>query len=640
MDRKLVAILAADVVGFSRLMSFGETETLEALKSLTDEVTAPTVARHQGRVFKTMGDGFLAEFASVFAATECAQSIQSQIAARNAGVAETRRLVLRIGIHLGEVVVDGDDLVGDGVNLASRIEGTADPGGVNLSRAAYDNLRGRMPGIDFEDLGEVALKNIEEPMQLFRLVPSVGGARAAPRRERRSGPARAAQPRSSSRRRWLRWVLPPAAAFLAAGLVAAWVLWDAGSPIPREPDDHDPVALVSAPPPSLAVLPFDSLSANSLDSGLVEGLAGAISTGLDLIPELELARQADLRSLPPDIDSPYDIAEALEVQYLLIGTVQRMDDQVRATTELLDTETGEGIWSGQFDVSAEDPFAVQDFIAREARMAVLTTLIDGEQALIPWEYTDVPEAYESYLLGMTELDQPTKESARRAIEHFEAALELDPGFLPARTRLAWVYFTAVYWGWSDAVVADLLTATQIADEVLIADPDLSIAHALRAQLYLWDGRYEEALEASRRAIDLSPNNAENTLLAAIVALNAGSLDETIGLARRAIELTPYPRAWHFTILAETRRRQGDPRGALGLLTAIRDRLDQALPVELQIIWTAQEAGDRELVERATRRVMVLSPGFSLRHYMATMPSRDPEIRDQIGMLLRDAGLPE
>lgn len=642
MDRKLAAILAADVVGFSRLMSLGETETLQALKSLTEAVTTPTVTRHQGRVFKTMGDGFLAEFASVFAATECAQSIQSQIAERSAGVADNRRLVLRIGIHLGEVVVDGDDLVGDGVNIAARIEGTADPGGVNLSRAAYDNLRGRMPGIDFEDLGEVALKNIDEPMQLFRLVPAVGDTRAAPRRERRTGSPRAARPRSakSDRRRWLWPVATASALAIAAAIVGGLQYWQPGPAGPRQQDGHDPIGEINAPPPSLAVLPFESLSGETLDSGLVEGLPGAISLALDPIPNLELIRQADVRSLPADVRSPYDVAEALGVRYLLVGTMQAADDQVRATAELLDAESGESMWSDRFDISAADPFAVQDLIAGEAAVAVLTALIDGEQALIPWEYTDVPEAYESYLLGMEELDQLTKESAGRAIDHFEAALAHDPGFLPARIRLAWVHFTAVSWGWSDAVVADLLAATEIADEVLAADPALSTAHALRAQLHLWDGRYDEALEASRRSIELSPNNAENTIMAAIVALHAGAPEETIGLARRALELSPYPPAWYYTVLAETRRRQGDPRGALGLLNAIRSRLDHALPIELQTLWTAQDAGNTDMVERTKRRVMELSPGFSVRQYMATMPSRTPEIRDRIGMLLREAGLPE
>ena len=637
MDRKLVAILAADVVGFSRLMSLGETATLEALKSLTEAVTTPTVSRHHGRVFKTMGDGFLAEFASVFAATECAQSIQAQIAERNAGVAESRRLVLRIGVHLGEVVVDGDDLVGDGVNLASRIEGTADAGGVNLSRAAYDNLRGRMPGIDFEDLGEVPLKNIEEPMQLFRLVPSVGGARAAPRREQRTGTAGNAQSARSRRRRWI-W--PAMAVAVLAAAIGGLLIRQPGPGALGPRQGHDPISDVSAPPPSLAVLPFESLSDGALDNGLVEGLAGAISLALDPIPDLELTRQADVRSLPRDVRSPYDVAEALGVRYLLIGTVQAVEEQVRATAELLDAQSGESMWSDQFDIAAADPFAVQDLIAGEATVAVLAALIRGEQALIPWDYTDVPAAYQSYLLGMEELEHLTRESAGRAIGHFEAALEHDPAFLPARIRLAWVHFTAVSWGWSDAVVADLLTATEIADEVLSTDPALSTAHALRAQLYLWDGRYEDALQSSRRSIELSPNNAENTIMAAIVALHAGQVEETIGLVRRALELSPYPPAWYYAVLAETRRRQGDPQAALGLLNAIRGRLDDTLAIEIQALWTAQDAGNADVVERTRRRVLELSPGFSIRHYMATMPGRDPEIRDRIGILLHDAGLPD
>ncbi len=352
MDRKLAAILAADVAGYSRLMSVDETGTLVTLKSHQKDVIEPELAAHHGRLVKTTGDGFLAEFASVVDAVSCAVAIQSEIARRNAGIVSDRRLELRIGVHLGDVIPEGDDIFGDGVNVAARLQALAEPGGIFLSRAARDQVRDRLP-FTLEDLGEQAVKNIARPVRVFRVV--------------RDG----ARPRPGGRTiRWSRrhaMIGALIALIAAVGALGWYATHFTGRPEPAED-----AALALPKGPSIAVLPFTNLSDDAGDAYFSDGLTDDIIGALSRFSDLRvIARNSTFQFRGGNIDVR-EVGRQLGARYALEGSVRRSEDHLRVTARLLDTRDGTHLWSETYDrdLTAADIFAVQDEITERVAGAL------------------------------------------------------------------------------------------------------------------------------------------------------------------------------------------------------------------------------------------------------------------------------
>jgi TolB-like protein/class 3 adenylate cyclase len=428
-ERRLAAILAADVVGYSRLVEQDEEGTLAALRDIRHALVDPLLAEHRGRIVKLMGDGLLAEFGSVVDAVACAIAIQAGTAARQAQVAPERRIVFRIGINLGDVVVEGEDLLGDGVNIAARLEQLCEPDGVMISGTAYDHLKGKL-NVPFDFAGQKRVKNISQPVRTYIL--------------RMEGAQRGWSRRSRLVRRW-----PLAAALAAVLLVMGLGLWWWSQRV-ETTIDKPTVAETGIGKPSIAVLPFDNLGGDDATGRLAAGLTEDIITDLSRYRDLDvMARNATAAYA----DKPVDIravGEALNVRYVLEGSIQKHNDQVRVTAQLIEADRGTHLWSERWDRPATDVFAVQAEGAEQVatRLAASGGAIpEAERAARRRARPEDLKAYDLYRMGQEAMGHFTKESIEAAIHWLEQAVDQDP-----KLARAWVALAAAH----DLTMLDLL----------------------------------------------------------------------------------------------------------------------------------------------------------------------------------------
>ncbi len=581
--RRLAAILAADVVGYSRLMEMAEAATLARLKAHRAELIDPLLVEHGGRLIKLMGDGALVEFPSVVEAVACALDIQQGMAEREADKPDGEAIRFRMGINLGDVLIDGDDLYGDGVNIASRLEGLAEPGGVVLSAAAYDQVVGKV-AVAARDLGQQTLKNIARPIHAYAI----------------GGPAR---PTSGiARRRW------PVLAMALVGLVAAaaagllWI-WER-SPTPVGNVEPKPVSERAA----IAVLPFANLADPSdlyFSDGLTEDLATALAKFGDLAvidPVASLAvrdRNADAQA----------VGRELGAQYLVRGTVRRDGSQVRVGIQLVDTRSGALLWSQRYDKSLSDIFRVQDEITRQVAGAMAVRLDQLEQARIATKPPGNLEAYDLVLHGRQLLRQGTRASNREARRILAEAVAKDPSYAPAQVALGDALRDYGLSGWTEFPEDASAQAEQAAHAALALDPGLASAHRLLGDIFMTRHQYDLALAEYDRAIAANPSDAGSYASRGDGLVWAGDQPAAVASLEAAQKLNP-----------------GIGYGSLGLSYYLVGRyadaismLDRGLPSEpipyahaanLAVLAASHaQLGDAEAAARARAELARVSPFF-------------------------------
>ena len=480
--RRLAAILAADVVGYSRLMGSDEEGTHERFKAHLREVVDPKIREHHGRIVKTTGDGVLAEFASVVDAVRCAGEIQRAMADRDLDLAEERRLRFRIGVNLGDVIADGDDIYGDGVNIAVRLEGLAAPGSICVSGTVRDHIGDRLP-YTFEDIGEQSVKNIARPVRVYALRP--GGL---------------------------------------AGLPTASGSSTTSSPSP-----------VVAPRLSIVVLPFTNLSNDPEQQYFADGIAEDLTTDLSRISGMfVISRNTAFTYRNKPIDTK-QIGRELGVRYVLEGSVRRSGNQLRVNTQLIDAGTDAHLWAERFDRDADDLFVLQNEITNRIANALGVELIAAEAA----RPTEHPDALDYILRGRAAGLKPgSRESYAERISLFERALALDPQSVEAQTRLAVSLADHVLSGTSDSDAADLARAEGLVGQALAASPRYALAHHVKGQVLRAQNLWEEAIPEYETALASNPN-----LLGALNGLGwcklyAGSIEEVIPLVEQALRRSP------------------------------------------------------------------------------------------------------
>jgi TolB-like protein/class 3 adenylate cyclase len=507
--RKLSAILAADVVGYSAMMERDESATLETLTRLRTTVIAPLVDRHGGRIFKLMGDGLLAEFASVIEAVEAAAEIQRDLAAAGG-------MVLRIGINLGDVIVEGDDLHGDGVNVAARLQQLARPGGVAVSGAAFDQLRGKSRHA-FADGGEQQLKNISRPVRVHHLGPGTAPVAAPPARtSRRPGPRAAVA----------------AAAVLASALAAAW--WALQPPAPTGL-------------PMVAVLPFENYGQEETTGRLADGLTEDIVTDLAAYRDFEvLARNSTERYRGQAVDVQ-KVARELGADFVLEGSIQHQSGTLRITAQLISADTGSHVWSERWDRPDSDFFTVQSEIAQ----AVSNTLGGGRRLINATELEAAKRkppkslsAYELRLMGGEQIENGDTASLKEAVALLKRAIALDPEFADAWRLLNVAYDMLAYAGVDPEVSWKL--AADAARQAVRLDPNNPLAHIAMASVYGQRNDFEAIKTELDMALRLAPNSAE--VLTHYANWAAAVTDPAVGaeMADRAIRLDPAFPAWAAT----------------------------------------------------------------------------------------------
>jgi len=503
--RKLTALLSADVKGYSRLMGEDEKSTVETLKTYR-EVIGNLIRQYQGRVIDSPGDNVLSEFASVVDAVECAVKIQEEVKKKNEELPENRRMEFRIGVHHGDVIEDEKRIYGDGVNIAARIEGLAEGGGICISRTSFDSVKNKL-NLGYEYLGEHSVKNIAEPVRVYKVLtePKYAGQVIG---EKKLKP-----------KQW-RWAAIGAVAILiiVAGIFAVWNFYLRPD---VEPASEQRMALPLPDKPSLAVLPFDNLSGDPEQDYLVDGLTENIITGLSKIPDMFVIARNSTFTYKDKPVKVQQVAEDLGVRYVLEGSVQISADQLRVTAQLIDALKGHHVWSETYDRKMEELFAVQDDITLNIAVAMQVKLTEGEQARVRHS-TDNLKAWALAVRAHGLFETYTKDDNAKARELFKKAIELDPNYTYAWTYLGWTHWVDGKWHSMHYNQKESFErAAEIAQKALSIDDKLSDVYALLSGVYLVQRKYDEAVATGKKAIALDPNSSENHAIVAITMQNVG-----------------------------------------------------------------------------------------------------------------------
>jgi adenylate cyclase len=491
LERRLAAILAADVVGYTTLMGADEAGTLQRFTDLRRKIIEPLIKAHHGRIVKLMGDGLLVEFASVVDAVACARAWQDSVSTREAATEDDKRLKFRIGINLGDVIVEGDDIHGDGVNIASRLEGLAEPGGICLSGDAYRQVRGKTEA-SFEDLGEQNLRNVKEPVRVYRVTgPGGGTAGAAPTRDDLSFPDK----------------------------------------------------------PSIAVLPFTNMSGDPEQEFFADGLAEDIITELSREPHLLVIARNSSFVYKGKTKSIKETGRDLGVRYVLEGAVRKAGDRIRLTTQLIDTETNSHLWAERYDRALEDIFEVQDELTSAIYSTLLKRFVDIElQRTIRQRPRDL-DAYELVLRGTGLINRGTRADLDMAFEALQAAIALDPGYGRAHAMLAWAHMYRAFLGQADDYTHALEMGRSEAQKAIDADRNDYWSHGALGSAELYLGHHERALPAIGRAIELAPCSADMRAVKAIALNYLGRPEEALADVELAIRLNPHHPDWYLVASA-------------------------------------------------------------------------------------------
>ncbi|MEW6689469.1 MAG: tetratricopeptide repeat protein [Pseudomonadota bacterium] len=580
--RRLAAILCADVQGYSRLMGGDEEGTLRALKA-SHEVMARLIGESRGRVVNAPGDSVLAEFGSIVDAVSCAVAIQAELARRNRDVPPERRMAFRIGINLGDVMVDGESIYGDGVNVAARLESLAEGDGICISGSAYEQVAGKLK-FGFQDLGEKAVKNIERPVHVYRVLPegaAATGARAAPR-----GGAKAA-----------------------------------------------------ADKPSIAVLPFQNMSGEPEQEYFSDGITEDIITDLcKLSGLLVIARNSTFtyKGKPVDVRQ---VGKEFGVSHVLEGSVRRAGGRVRITAQLLDSASAHHLWAERYDRDLSDIFALQDEITREIVAALDVKLVRGEQAALWRKSLKRPEALDAYYRGLDQLNRITREANVQAARCFEEVVRLEPDSPLGHLGAAWAHLSDFRYGWSDSGPASLERAAALARKALELEEGCADAHALLGYHHLLAGRHADAIAAGERSVALSPNHADNSANLGCSYAVSGKPAEAVAAMKRAMRLSPVYPAWYLNILGFAHYVLGEFDQAE---SAVRLALEREPGyAECRLILAAAHHG-RGRVEEArheAQEVLRRDPAFRLSGFAARLAIvKDRALVARLLDLFRELGL--
>jgi adenylate cyclase len=524
--RRLTAILAADVAGYSRLMGADEEGTHERLKAHLQELVDPKIDEHRGRIVKNTGDGLLAEFASVVDAVRCAVEVQRGMAERNATAPVDQRIEFRIGINLGDVIAEEHDIFGDGVNVAARLEGLAEPGGICISRMVRDQIRDKLP-YSFEDRGEHSVKNIARPVRVYAL-----------RAQRMSELPMASVPIAGPRRR--RGVVAPIAAAIVAVLVIAimaWWVWPA-----TKPSTSPAVAAASsvaqpflAPRLSIVVLPFTNLSNDPDQQYFADGITEDLTTDLSRIGGMFVISRDSAFTYKGRPVNAKQIARELGVRYLLEGSVQRYGNQVRINAQLIAAHTDAHLWAERFDRELSDLFALQNEITGRIAVALNAEMIGAEAA----RPTERPGVTDYIFRGRAAFLKPlSRETYDEAVGYFERALALHPASVEARSGLAGALTGRVLEDMTNSPAADLERAEALARQVVAASPRSPLAHFARGQVLRAQGQYKEAIPEYEAVIAFNRNAVGAISALADCKLHAGPIEEVVPLQEQALRLSP------------------------------------------------------------------------------------------------------
>ena len=536
-ERRLAAILAADVAGYSRLMGADEEGTLERLKAHRRELIDPKIKEHHGRIVKTTGDGMLVEFPSVVAATRCAVDVQRVMIDRNAEIPEDKRIPFRIGVNLGDVIIDGDDIYGDGVNIAARLEALAEPGGICISRVVHDQIRDKLP-YPFEDMGQQSVKNIARPVRTYAMTSATVASTPLVSAPTPLGPARSLQ----------RLIIPASAIAVLCVAVLAWWAWPKGSPSPASvqtpaaiPPAQTAAANTPAPRLSFVVLPFENLSKDPDQEYFADGITDDLTTDLSRISDsfvIAHTTASTYKGKPVDVKQ---IGRDLGVRYVIEGSVRRSGNQVQVNVQLIDAETGAHLWADRFETDRTNLAEAQNEITGRLARTLNVELFQAASRRIERERAADPDARDFAMRAWARvlrgpLSPVTFEEALRLNER---ALEIDPGSVDAKNNMAAILVGNLSGGWSSSVQQDQERAEKLLLEILERDPNNARAHLGLGILRRVEKRLVEAQIELQTATALDRNNNVAFRALGLTLIYMGKPEEAIPYIERSIQLSPH-----------------------------------------------------------------------------------------------------
>jgi len=584
-ERRLAAVLAADVAGYSRLMGANEEGTLARLKALRKALVDPAIASHRGRIVKTTGDGMLVEFASAVDAVRSSAEVQRGMAEQNAALPQDQQIEFRIGIHVGDIIIDDNDIFGDGVNIAARLEGIAEPGGICISDDAQRQVRGKVD-IAFEDMGSQTLKNIVEPMRAWRLLVN--------------GKAPSTTPASPSP--------------------------DLARP-PVPPDK-----------PSIAVLPFQNMSGDPEQEHFCDGLVEDIITTLSKLAGLRvIARNSTFVYKGRSVDIR-EAAKQLGVRYVLEGSVRKSGNRIRITAQLIDATDGAHLWAERYDRSMDDIFAIQDEITLELATEMQVKLTEGEQARLHYTTTSNVEAWTYWVQGMSHHRKAvTKDEYGQARLFWEKALALDPASAPLNAKLSFLHGLDARFGWWDDRETAIDKAQAYADRALEIDPGNADAYTASSVILLSQRQHDEAVAAARKVVQLAPGAADTAELASHVLAASGFPEDAVVLSEKAMTLSPNYPSMYLGTLGNAYRLSGRTDQAITAFQAYHARNPGFGLTDIVIAY--QQTGKPEEARRTAEQLLAARPNFTVAAWLKTQFSRDATQVEADTAALRAAGLP-
>ena len=576
--RKLAAIISADVKGYSLLLADDESFTIKTLKEYR-EIMSYCIGQHNGRVVDSPGDNLLAEFSSAVDAVQCAVEIQKKLKKENERLVEGKRLKFRIGVNIGDIVQDGDHIYGSGVNVAARIEGIADPGGICLSRSAYDQVKDKLD-FTFEYVGEHEAKNIKEPVRVYK------------------------------------------------------VLMDSESPKPLV---DEPLGIPEKP--SIAVLPFVNMSGEPGQEYFSDGLTEQIINGLCKVSNLfVIARNSSFVYKGKSVNIQ-QVAKELGVRYILEGSVQKAADRVRITAQLIDATTGYHLWSENYDRDLSDIFALQDEITLKIMSALRIKLTWGEQARQWGKVTNI-RAFEKEMRGADCFHRYNEKDNKQARHFFKEAINIDNGSAIAYIMLGFTHLLDFVFGWSKSPIESFEQAEKNVEKALALNDSIDQAHSLLGSIYLFKRQHDEAIKAGERAIELSPNGADAHAQLALILICSDKIELAIKLLKRAFRLNPIPQSYFYSILGSAYGVNGQYEKAIDMCKKALSGSPDNLSAYLTLAASYSDINRTEDASKAVEEVLRIQPDFSLEYHANTLPFKNQEKLDKYINALRKAGLSE
>ena len=622
--RKLAAVLSASAVEYGYLMGEDEAATLQTLKGHR-QVMCSLVEKHQGRVVDTRGDNLLAVFASVVDALECAVGIQKELKGRNEELPKERRMPIRIGIHLGDIIEEEGKIYGDGVNVAALLDSLADGGGICVSRSAHDQVKNKLD-VGYQDLGQHGVETIAEPVRVYRVVLE-------------PDPKWKMIGKTWSRmKRWQKVALTIGIAlFQVGGGLVVKKYFDRPPSPPVSTASVQKAALPFPDKPSIAVLPFENMTGDPKQEYFADGFTEQIITSLSKISSLFVISRNSTFTYKGKPVKVQQVSEELGVRYVLEGSVQKISSRIRINVQLIDAISGRHLWAESYDRDLKDIFGLQDEVILKITSAMSVNLTAGEQARAWAEGTKSLEAYLKFMQGREYL-RGNRESNALARRLAEETIALDPKYANAYALLGATHWKDVYLGTSRPKES-IAKAIEWTQKALAMNGSLADARSRLGVLYSWSGRYDEGIAEAERGVELDPNSGDANFFLAMVLRYAGKSKEAIPVIRKALRLEPMAPDIYVQNLALLYFQTGDCREAIAACEKGLKRQPDDLNSHVIMAAVYGSCGREKEARKEAAEVLRINPKFTVESYAAILPYKNPSDRDRTAQGLRKAGMP-